>query len=59
MISVKLPYIALLGYNAVIKLDDRDFAATNPGVWCHELHDLMSRDRFTSWDQYSQDEITK
>ena len=59
MISVKLPYIALLGYNAVIKLDDRDFAATNPGVWCHELHDLMSRDRFTSWDQYSQDEITR
>lgn len=59
MISVKLPYIALLGYNAVIKLDDRDFAATNPGVWCHELHDLMSRERFTSWDQYGQDQVIK
>ena len=59
MISVKLPYIGLLGYNAVIKLDDRDFAATNPGVWCHELHDLMDRRRFTSWDQYRSDRVVK
>lgn len=59
MISVKLPYIGLLGYNAVIKLDDRDFAATNPGVWCHELHDLMDRQRFTSWDQYRSDRVIK
>jgi hypothetical protein len=59
MISVKLPYIGLLGYNAVIKLDDRDFAATNPGVWCHELHTLMDRQRFTSWDQYHSDKVTK
>jgi hypothetical protein len=34
MISVKLPYIKQFGYNATIKLDDKDFAATNPGVWC-------------------------
>ena len=32
MISVKLPYIQQLGYNATIKLDDKTFAATNPGV---------------------------
>ena len=56
MISVKMPYIKQLGYNATIKLDDKDFAATNPGVWCHSIHDLMSRDRFTSWDLYTKDE---
>ena len=56
MISVKIPYIKQLGYNATIKLDDKDFAATNPGVWCHSIHDLMSRDRFTSWDLYTKDE---
>ena len=56
MISVKLPYIKQLGYNATIKLDDRDFAATNPGVWCHSVHDLMDRDRFTSWDLYTKDQ---
>ena len=56
MISVKMPYIKQLGYNATIKLDDRDFAATNHGVWCHSVHDLMDRNRFTSWDLYTKDE---
>lgn len=59
MISVKLPYLTQLGYNATIKLDDKDFAATNAGVWCHSLHDLMDRTKFTSWDQYTKDEIVK
>jgi len=59
MISVKLPYIKLLGYNATIKLDDKDFRATNPGVWCHSLHDLLDRKTFTSWDQYTKDEVIK
>jgi hypothetical protein len=56
MISVKLPYIKLLGYNATLKLDDRDFAATNPGVWCHSIHDLQNRDHFTDWSKYTKDE---
>ena len=56
MISAKLPYINQLGYNAVLKLDDRDFQATNPGVWCWNIHDLKQRDYFTSWDAYTQDE---
>ena len=55
MISVKIPYIRQLGYNATIKLDDRDFAATNPGVWCHNLHDLQKRTKFTDWSKYSND----
>lgn len=59
MISVKLPYIKQLGYNATIKLDDKDFGATNPGVWCHILHDLQSRAKFTSWDKYTNDEVIK
>lgn len=59
MISVKIPYTRLLGYNATVKIDDRDFAATNPGVWCHSLHDLMNRECFTSWDQYTKDEVVK
>ena len=59
MISVKLPYIKQLGYNATIKLDDKDFAATNPGVWCHSLHDLQKREVFTDWSKYTQDEVIK
>jgi hypothetical protein len=59
MISVKLPYIQQLGYNATIKLDDKDFAATNPGVWCHSLHNLRDRAVFTDWSRYTKDEIVK
>jgi hypothetical protein len=56
MISVKLPYLQQLGYNAIIKLDDKDFKATNPGVWCHSLHDLTDRNKFTDWSKYTNDE---
>ena len=57
MISVKLPYMGQLGYNATLKLDDKDFKATNPGVWCHSLHDLQTRKTFTDWSKYTKDEI--
>lgn len=55
MISVKLPYISQLNYNATLKLDDRTWGATNPGVWTHHLQSLMGKDKFTHWDQYTQD----
>lgn len=55
MISAKLPYINQLGYNATLKLDDKDFIATNPGVWCHSLHALQNRDNFTHWSKYTND----
>ena len=55
MISVKLPYVQLLGYNATIKLDDIGFNATNPGVWCHSLHSLQDRKVFTPWHHYEED----
>ena len=59
MISVKLPYLQQLGYNATIKLDDKDFAASNPGVWCHQLHNLMDRSYFTDWSKYTKDEVIR
>ena len=55
MISVKLPYIKLYNYNTTLKIDDRTWGATNPGVWTHQLHDLMSKDKYTYWDQYTED----
>jgi hypothetical protein len=56
MISVKIPYSQLLGYNATIKLDDKGFNKTNPGVWCHSLHELQNRATFTNWSEYTKDE---
>ena len=52
MVSVKLPYTKLLNYNTTIKIDDKGFNQTNPGVWCHSLHDLMDRKTFTPWSAY-------
>ena len=54
-IRISIPYVKLWNYNTMIKIDDNDFDATNPGVWCHSLHSLMSRRTFTDWDQYNED----
>lgn len=59
MISAKLPYIQLLGYNATIKLDDLGFNQTNSGVWCHSIHSLMDRKVYTDWSQYTKDTVIK
>jgi hypothetical protein len=58
-IRVPLPYIKLWNYNTMLKIDDKDFNATNPGVWSHSLHDLQDRSRFTSWDAYKNDKVIK
>lgn len=57
MISVKMPYVRLLGYNATLKIDDINFAHSNPGVWCHSLHHLQSRRVFTDWSKYTKDQV--
>lgn len=54
-VSVKIPYARQLGYNACIKIDDKDFRASNDGVWVHQLHDLMDREKFTDWNAYGKD----
>ena len=56
-IRVPIPYIKLWNYNTMLKIDDKDFKATNPGVWSHSLHKLMDRNNFTSWDKYKEDKI--
>jgi hypothetical protein len=55
-IRVPIPYIRLWNYNTMLKIDDKDFKATNPGVWSHSLHTLMDRSKFTDWAQYKNDE---
>jgi hypothetical protein len=58
-IRVPIPYIKLWNYNTMLKIDDKDFKATNPGVWSHRLHDLQDRSKFTDWSQYKNDKIIK
>lgn len=56
-IRVPIPFVKLWNYNTMIKIDDKDFRATNPGVWCHSLHDLMAHEKFTDWLKYRNDII--
>lgn len=58
-LCLNIPYVKLWNYNTMIKIDDKDFKATNPGVWTHSLHTLMDRRVFTDWDQYTNDKIVK
>ena len=57
IIKVPIPYVRLWNYNTCVKIDDRDFAATNPGVWVHSLHDLQNRAVFTDWSKYDKDTV--
>jgi len=52
MISVKIPYIKLYNYNATLKIDDNTWGDTNPGVWCHPLNELLTRNVYTDWREY-------
>lgn len=56
-LRISIPYVSLYNYNTMVKIDDKDFDATNPGVWTHSLHKLMDRDVFTPWSDYSKDEV--
>jgi hypothetical protein len=57
MISIPLPFIKELSYNACIKLDDTTFRYSNPGVWVHHIHSLKTRETFTDWSKYKDDTI--
>ena len=58
-IRVPIPYIKLWNYNTMIKIDDKGFNLTNPGIWTHSLHTLKNRSKFTGWNDYNKDEIIK
>lgn len=58
-IRVPIPYIRLWNYNTMLKIDDKGFKVTNPGVWSHSLHELMDRKKFTDWSKYTLDKVIK
>ena len=58
-IRVPIPYVKLWNYNTMVKIDDKDFRHSNPGVWCHSLHDLTARNKFTHWHDYENDNLVK
>lgn len=57
LLSVRIPKIQTSNPNLTVKIDDVDFAATNPGVWCLHHHELTDSNRFTDWQDYGSDEV--
>ena len=58
-LRVPLPYVKQWNYNTMLKIDDKDFKASNPGVWCHRLHNLLDEEKFTDWSKYGLDKVIK
>lgn len=58
-LRVVIPHVTKWNYNGMVKIDDVDFNATNPGVWCHSIHNLLDRNAFTSWNDYANDVLIK
>lgn len=57
MLSVRIPHVQTSSVNLTIKIDDIDFKATNPGVWCLNHHEITDSNRFTDWVDYGTDEV--
>jgi len=56
LLSVRIPKIEMSSPNLTVKIDDIDFKATNPGVWCRHFTELTDSNRFTDWQDYVTDE---
>lgn len=54
-ISIKIPYARQFNYNATVKIDDKGFKASNPGIWCHSLNSLLDHKVYTNWNAYKKD----
>jgi len=59
LLRVPVPHIETSNPNLTLKIDDIDFAATNPGVWCFAYHELTDSNRFTDWRDYADDSIVQ
>ena len=55
VLSVAIPNVSTSSTNLTIKIDDSNFKATNPGVWCMNHQEVTDSNRFTSWDEYGND----
>ncbi len=55
LLSVRIPKVQTSSPNLTVKIDDIDFKATNPGVWCMHFHEVTDSNRFTDWQDYGTD----
>lgn len=59
LLSVRIPSVQMSSPNLTVKIDDVDFEATNPGVWCMHFREVTDSNRFTDWNDYGTDVVIK
>lgn len=59
LLSVRIPKIETSSVNLTVKIDDVDFAATNPGVWTMHFSEVTDSNRFTGWNEYESDDVVE
>jgi len=57
LLGVRIPKVQTSSVNLTVKIDDVDFKATNPGVWCLHWHEVTDSNRFTDWQDYGSDVV--
>lgn len=57
VLSVAIPQVNTSSVNLTVKIDDSNFRATNPGVWCMNHTEVTDSNRFTNWNEYGDDQI--
>lgn len=57
LLSVRIPFVQTSSTNLTVKIDDVDFNATNPGVWCMHFKEVTDSNRFTDWIEYGTDSV--
>ena len=57
LLGVRIPNVQTSSPNLTVKIDDVDFNATNPGVWCLHHHEVTDSNRFTGWEEYVTDQV--
>lgn len=57
ILSVAVPHVSTSSPNLTVKIDDVNFGATNPGVWCMNYTEVTDSNRFTSWAEYADDVV--
>ena len=57
LLSVRIPSVQMSSPNLTVKIDDVDFEATNPGVWCMHFREVTDSNRFTDWNDYGTDSV--
>lgn len=57
ILSVMVPHVSNSNINLTVKIDDINFKATNPGVWCMHYREVTDSNRFTDWQDYGSDTV--